>query len=118
MLDVKRFVWSILHIILSHLCDNCQVLLSYGCLSLFLLPSGTVGYAVSASNISNINMKPLICHMQLRNLVWSTSKHDVYLVSHYSIVHWSSLHSKRSEVLNVSGHVAPCEVIIFAVLCC
>ncbi|KAL5067779.1 hypothetical protein RYX36_018666, partial [Vicia faba] len=43
------------------------------------------------------------------NLVWSTSKHDVYLVAHHSIVHWSSLSSKRSEVLNVSGHVAPCE---------
>jgi len=59
-------------------------------------------------------VKPLIFfHLQLRNLVWSTSKHDVYLVSNYSIVHWSSLSSKRSEVLNVSGHVAPCEVIIF-----
>jgi len=49
--------------------------------------------------------------------VWSTSKHDVYLVSGYSIIHWSSLSSKKSEILNVSGHVAPCEVIIFALLC-
>ena len=48
--------------------------------------------------------------LQLRNLVWSTSKHDVYLMSHFSIVHWSSLSSKRTEVLDVSGHVAPCEV--------
>ncbi|KAE9599150.1 hypothetical protein Lal_00043852 [Lupinus albus] len=55
------------------------------------------------------SVKSTILHFQLRNLVWSTSKHDVYLVSHYSIVHWSSLNSKRSEVLNVSGHVAPCE---------
>ncbi|KAH9798290.1 WD REPEATS REGION domain-containing protein [Citrus sinensis] len=46
---------------------------------------------------------------KLRNLVWSTSKHDVYLMSHFSIVHWSSLSSKRTEVLDVSGHVAPCE---------
>ncbi|XP_015959157.1 uncharacterized WD repeat-containing protein C2A9.03 isoform X2 [Arachis duranensis] len=55
------------------------------------------------------SVKSTILHFQLRNLVWSTSKHDVYLVSHYSIVHWSSLHSKRSEILNVQGHVAPCE---------
>ncbi|KAH9749982.1 WD REPEATS REGION domain-containing protein [Citrus sinensis] len=48
---------------------------------------------------------------KLRNLVWSTSKHDVYLMSHFSIVHWSSLSSKRTEVLDVSGHVAPCEYL-------
>lgn len=73
---------------------------------------------VAAINLNNISSKLLIYHLQLRNLVWSTSKHDVYLVAHYSIVHWSSLSSKRSEVLNVSGHVAPCEVIIFALFCC
>ncbi|KAG8648410.1 hypothetical protein MANES_08G007401v8 [Manihot esculenta] len=50
-----------------------------------------------------------ILHFQLRNLVWSTTKHDVYLMSHFSIVHWSSLSCKKTEVLNVSGHVAPCE---------
>ncbi|WVY94071.1 hypothetical protein V8G54_033159 [Vigna mungo] len=55
------------------------------------------------------SVKSTILHFQLRNLVWSTSKHDVYLVSNYSIVHWSSLSSKSSEVLNVAGHVAPCE---------
>ncbi|GMP64865.1 hypothetical protein CsSME_00025927 [Camellia sinensis var. sinensis] len=47
--------------------------------------------------------------MQLRNLVWATSKHDVYLMSHFSVIHWSSLTSNTTEVLNVSGHVAPCE---------
>ncbi|KAJ0093554.1 hypothetical protein Patl1_25796 [Pistacia atlantica] len=26
---------------------------------------------------------------KLRNLVWATSKHDVYLMSHFSVVHWS-----------------------------
>ncbi|KAG6768842.1 hypothetical protein POTOM_024452 [Populus tomentosa] len=55
------------------------------------------------------SVKSTILHFQLRNLVWSTSKHDVYLMSHYSIVHWSSLSCKKNEVLNVSGHVAPCE---------
>ena len=48
--------------------------------------------------------------MQLRNLVWATSKHDVYLMSHFSVVHWSSLNCSRQEVLTVSGHVAPSEV--------
>lgn len=48
--------------------------------------------------------------VQLRNLVWATSKHDVYLISQFSIMHWSSLTCKSSEVLNVSGHVAPSEV--------
>ncbi|RDY13513.1 hypothetical protein CR513_01554, partial [Mucuna pruriens] len=46
---------------------------------------------------------------KLRNLVWATSKHDVYLMSQFSIIHWSSLACKSSEVLNVSGHVAPAE---------
>ena len=55
-------------------------------------------------------LKTVVLALQLRNLVWSTSKHDVYLMSHYSIVHWSSLSCKKNEVLNVSGHVAPCEV--------
>ncbi|XP_044472806.1 uncharacterized WD repeat-containing protein C2A9.03-like [Mangifera indica] len=55
------------------------------------------------------SVKSTILHFQLRNLVWATSKHDVYLMSHYSIVHWSSLTCSRSQVLNVSGHVAPTE---------
>ncbi|KAF7842849.1 putative WD repeat-containing protein C2A9.03-like [Senna tora] len=55
------------------------------------------------------SVKSTIFHFQLRNLVWSTSKHDVYLLSHYSIVHWSSINNKKSLVLNVSGHVAPSE---------
>ncbi|KAL2455372.1 Transducin/WD40 repeat-like superfamily protein [Abeliophyllum distichum] len=55
------------------------------------------------------SVKSTILHFQLRNLVWSTSKHDVYLMTHYVIMHWSSLTSKKTEVLNVSGHVAPRE---------
>ncbi|KAK6930640.1 WD40 repeat [Dillenia turbinata] len=54
-------------------------------------------------------VKPTILHFQLRNLVWATSKHDVYLISNYSVMHWSSLSSNLSEVLNFSGHVAPSE---------
>ncbi|KAL8462044.1 hypothetical protein ACS0TY_033212 [Phlomoides rotata] len=55
------------------------------------------------------SVKSTILHFQLRNLVWATSKHDVYLMSHFSVLHWSSLTCIKSEVLNVSGHVAPCE---------
>lgn len=56
---------------------------------------------------------PYMLVMQLRNLVWATSKHDVYLMSHFSVIHWSSLRCTKSEVLNVSGHVAPSEVSVF-----
>ncbi|KAF7149052.1 hypothetical protein RHSIM_Rhsim03G0015300 [Rhododendron simsii] len=45
----------------------------------------------------------------LRNLVWATSKHDVYFLSRFSVIHWSALTRNKTEVLNVSGHVAPCE---------
>ncbi|XXG80221.1 hypothetical protein AAC387_Pa09g1143 [Persea americana] len=55
------------------------------------------------------SVKSTILHFQLRNLVWATSKHDVYLLSHYSLIHWSALTCNKSEVLDVSGHVAPSE---------
>ncbi|KAF7148550.1 hypothetical protein RHSIM_Rhsim03G0015600 [Rhododendron simsii] len=55
------------------------------------------------------SVKSTIQHFQLRNLVWATSKHDVYFLSHISVIHWSALTCNKTEVLNVSGHVAPCE---------
>ncbi|GMN36722.1 hypothetical protein TIFTF001_006233 [Ficus carica] len=58
---------------------------------------------------NNRSVKSKILHFQLRNLVWSTSKHDVYLMSHLSVIHWSSLSGKKTEVLDVSGHIAPRE---------
>ncbi|KAJ0035008.1 hypothetical protein Pint_25635 [Pistacia integerrima] len=54
-------------------------------------------------------VKPTILHFQLRNLVWATSKHDVYLMSNYSVMHWSTLSSNLSEILNFAGHIAPNE---------
>ncbi|RDX65925.1 hypothetical protein CR513_55368 [Mucuna pruriens] len=54
-------------------------------------------------------VKPTILHFQLRNLVWATSKHDVYLISNYSVNHWSSLSGNLSEIINFAGHVAPTE---------
>ncbi|GAV74761.1 WD40 domain-containing protein [Cephalotus follicularis] len=55
------------------------------------------------------SVKSTILHFQLRNLVWATSKHDVYLMSNFTVIHWSSLSCTRSDVLDVSGHVAPAE---------
>ncbi|GLJ08521.1 hypothetical protein SUGI_0090400 [Cryptomeria japonica] len=55
------------------------------------------------------NVKCTIIHFQLRNLVWATSKHDVYVLSNYSIVHWSALTRKPTEFLNVAGSIVPSE---------
>ncbi|KAK3029266.1 hypothetical protein RJ639_039506 [Escallonia herrerae] len=41
-----------------------------------------------------INMS--VALSQLRNLVWATSKHDVYLMSHFSVIHWSSLTGNKN----------------------
>ncbi|KAG9157377.1 hypothetical protein Leryth_005001 [Lithospermum erythrorhizon] len=38
----------------------------------------------------------------LRNLLAATSKHDVYLMQNYSVMHWSSLRRRCKEVLNVA----------------
>ncbi|XP_022855317.1 uncharacterized WD repeat-containing protein C2A9.03-like isoform X3 [Olea europaea var. sylvestris] len=54
-------------------------------------------------------VKPTILHFQLRNLVWATSKHDVYLISSYSVMHWSSLLQNLTEVLDFSGQIVPTE---------
>ncbi|KAJ6412779.1 hypothetical protein OIU84_005763 [Salix udensis] len=43
----------------------------------------------------------------LRNLLWATSKHDVYLMQNYSVMHWSSLLRRGKEVLNVAKPIAP-----------
>eukprot|EP01018_Ginkgo_biloba_P007573 Gb_24277 [translate_table: standard] len=53
------------------------------------------------------SVKSTFVHFQLRNLVWATSKHDVYLMSNYSAMHWCSLNRKSTEVLNVVGPLTP-----------
>jgi hypothetical protein len=55
------------------------------------------------------SIKSSILHFQLRNLVWATSKHDVYLMSQYLVSHYSTLTSGKHDVLNVQGHVSPSE---------
>ncbi|KAJ1291968.1 hypothetical protein BS78_02G357200 [Paspalum vaginatum] len=52
-------------------------------------------------------VKSTIVHFQLRDLVWATSKHDVYTIHNYSVMHWSTLHQRGEEVLNVADHVFP-----------
>ncbi|TQE09635.1 hypothetical protein C1H46_004728 [Malus baccata] len=54
-------------------------------------------------------VKSTIVHFQLRNLLWATSKHDVYLMQNFSVMHWSSLLRRGKEVLNVSKPVVPTE---------
>ncbi|PUZ40879.1 hypothetical protein GQ55_9G457500 [Panicum hallii var. hallii] len=54
-------------------------------------------------------VKSTIVHFQLRNLLWATSKHDVYLVQNYSVMHWSPLLQRGREVLNVAGQLTPTE---------
>ncbi|CAN6172713.1 unnamed protein product [Urochloa humidicola] len=55
------------------------------------------------------SVKPSILHFQLRNLLWATSKHDVYFMSESTVGHWSPLSHKLSTVLDFSRHVAPAE---------
>ncbi|KAL5992345.1 hypothetical protein ACLOJK_013262 [Asimina triloba] len=42
-----------------------------------------------------------------KNLLWATSKHDVYLMQNYSVMHWSSLLRRGKEVINVAGPIVP-----------
>lgn len=53
---------------------------------------------------------------QLRNLVWATSKHDVYLMHSYSVMHWSSMTRKGTEVLSVAGPLVPALEVLIAVI--
>ncbi|XP_024976624.1 uncharacterized WD repeat-containing protein C2A9.03-like isoform X2 [Cynara cardunculus var. scolymus] len=52
-------------------------------------------------------VKPTVVHFQLRNLLWATSKHDLYLMQNYSVMHWSSLLRRSKEVVNVAMPVLP-----------
>ncbi|CAL5005511.1 unnamed protein product [Urochloa decumbens] len=54
-------------------------------------------------------VKSTILHFQLRNLVWATTRHDVYLMSYYSVLHWSALTCEKQEIIDLQGRVAPCE---------
>ncbi|XP_072979453.1 uncharacterized WD repeat-containing protein C2A9.03-like [Typha angustifolia] len=55
-------------------------------------------------------VNPSIVHFQLRNLLWATSKHDIYMTQRYSVNHWSSLQQTNTEVLNVAGQIVPAQM--------
>ncbi|KAJ6391533.1 hypothetical protein OIU77_025503 [Salix suchowensis] len=62
----------------------------------------------SFSNFNKIDISILQAGaIKLRNLLWATSKHDVYLMQNYSVMHWSSLQQRGKEVLNVAKPIAP-----------
>tara|TARA_B110000967_G_scaffold178304_1_gene193010 strand:+ start:3927 stop:4394 length:468 start_codon:yes stop_codon:yes gene_type:complete len=42
-------------------------------------------------------------HFQLRNLVWSTSKNDAYVMSENKIVHWNSQTRRATTTLDLDG---------------
>uniref|UniRef100_A0A453RV14 WD repeat-containing protein n=2 Tax=Aegilops tauschii subsp. strangulata TaxID=200361 RepID=A0A453RV14_AEGTS len=45
--------------------------------------------------------------LQLRNLVWATTKHDVYTVHNQSMTHWSSLNQISTELINGDDCIIP-----------
>jgi hypothetical protein len=49
----------------------------------------------------------MVMIFQLRNLLWATSKHDIYLVHDSSVLHWSPLTRTITEVLDVSEAIVP-----------
>nr|CAB3455015.1 unnamed protein product [Digitaria exilis] len=46
--------------------------------------------------------KSTVGHFQLRDLVWATSKHDVYTAQHSSVRHWSSLLQRGKEICTMA----------------
>ncbi|XP_015081874.1 uncharacterized WD repeat-containing protein C2A9.03-like [Solanum pennellii] len=55
------------------------------------------------------SISPSFSNSLLRNMVWATSKNDVYFMSNFSAVHWSSLTCTKTEILDFSGHIVPIE---------
>jgi WD40 repeat protein len=51
-------------------------------------------------------VKCSIVHFQLRNLVWATSSHDVFMMHEASVVHWDAAARRRTPVLDLSGNYA------------
>eukprot|EP00475_Leptophrys_vorax_P010252 TRINITY_DN16907_c0_g1_i3.p1 TRINITY_DN16907_c0_g1~~TRINITY_DN16907_c0_g1_i3.p1 ORF type:complete len:588 (+),score=-9.10 TRINITY_DN16907_c0_g1_i3:222-1985(+) len=48
-------------------------------------------------------VKSTIIHFQLRNLVWATSKHDVFTLHQHAVSHFSALSRQATEVLDLGG---------------
>ncbi|KAG8369221.1 hypothetical protein BUALT_Bualt15G0128900 [Buddleja alternifolia] len=65
------------------------------------------GYSFYDFQFNTRLVKSTIVHFQLRNLLWATSKHDVYLMQNYSLMHWSPMLRRGKEVLNVAKPITP-----------
>eukprot|EP00250_Pteridium_aquilinum_P014631 c22105_g1_i1 orf=177-1520(+) len=48
-----------------------------------------------------------VVHFQLRNLVWATSKHDIYGINTFSVWHWSPLSQRKTNVLDAGRPLVP-----------
>lgn len=48
-------------------------------------------------------VRSIIVHFQLRNLIWSTSKHDVYVASEKYVHHWNPIARRKTEVMNLEN---------------
>ena len=61
--------------------------------------------------------------MQLRNLLWATSKHDLYFMHDHCVKHWNSLTRQTTEVIRVdfsqllSCKFCICDIPHFAIAC-
>jgi len=70
-------------------------------------PTGVLNILIGGILLLMFWSSVCLCIVQLRNLLWATSKHDVYLMQNYSVMHWSSLLRHGKEVLNVAKPIAP-----------
>ncbi|KAH1245260.1 putative WD repeat-containing protein C2A9.03 [Glycine max] len=82
---------------------SCQFY-GYGCIKAMLLKQ--VEYEQLGRTLYYEYLS-LITLLYLRNLLWATSKHDVYLMQNYSVMHWSALLQRSKEVLNVAKPIIP-----------
>ncbi|KAE8669427.1 Glycosyl hydrolase family protein isoform 1 [Hibiscus syriacus] len=64
-------------------------------------------FKVHSASLDNFPDYFTIVSRRLRNLLWATSKHDVYLMENYSVMQWSPL-LRRGEELNVAKPIVPC----------
>jgi hypothetical protein len=57
--------------------------------------------------------------LQLTSLVWATTKHDLYLMGHHKLLHWSALTMNKEEVIDLQEYGPPPEVLyLFAKYLC
>uniref|UniRef100_A0A7S0RS80 DUF2415 domain-containing protein n=1 Tax=Pyramimonas obovata TaxID=1411642 RepID=A0A7S0RS80_9CHLO len=54
-----------------------------------------------AFQLNTRKVRCTIVHFQLRNLVWATSKHDVYIMHNSTVLHWNAVSRRATEVLNL-----------------